>query len=270
MVKKFTVFKVLIALIILGIIAIPVTAVVSLPQIKTFQNPINSLTPGTINNNTGIITKSFTIYVYNPGFYDINSLILVTTILNQSLSPFGQPNFMLWYIPKGSIIPVNIAMTVNTTALNATGNLANFLNTTSFLGQTILDASYAYSLTGLSTMQITQLGPVTPMYNLTIGPGILTNTTAANITFGFANFLQSYPLNINASIYNGTPSTLAASGTYTSTVSSATLFSPDVFMDNITITGVGGGAIVAGTYSLVFTITSPFGYTYTNSTYAVG
>lgn len=257
MVKKFTAFKVLIGLIILGIIAIPVTAALSLAQFKYYQNPIDSLTPGVIDNSTGIITKSFTIYAYNPGYFDINSLIIGTTVLNNSLYAYNEPYFMIWGVPKGGMIPINVAMRVNTTTLNATGTIGNFLNTTSFLGQIILDARYAYSLTGISTMQITQLGPMSPMYNLSVPVGVIeANTSRANVTFVFGNFLQGYPLHIDASLSNGTTQ---ATGSGDFTVLSAGILSPSVFNDFIELESAG--TLVSGSYSVTLTVTSPFKYT---------
>lgn len=264
--RQFTAFKILITLIIIGLIAIPITASLSLTQFQFYQNPIDTLTPAAIDSN-GVITKNTTIYVSNFGLYDINSLFLVTTVLNTSLSAFSEPNLMLWPIPKGSVMPIKIVMLVNTTDLAAKGTIGDFLNTSSFVGQTILSVRYAFALASLSTILVTPLGGMSPMYNLRtpINATRIAADTSANVTFVFLNSIQEYNLHIEAELYNG--STVATgSGDYT--VTSATSYTPTPFLDIITLTA-SSGTLAADYYTLFLNVTSPFGYVFTNSSFGV-
>lgn len=267
MVKKFTAFKIIMGLVMIGLVAIPVTALASLTQFRFYPNPLDSLTPASIDEN-GTITKTSMIYVTNFGWYDVNSILLVTSVLNESFYYYSDPLIRASVIPKGSIMVIPITMKVNTTALNATGTLDDFLNTSSFLGQTILSVRYAFSLATLSTLLINPIGAMSPMFNLTLGPAILdpvTNTTA-NVTIFFINTLQSYNLNVKAELHNG--SGAVASGTGSFTIPSATFFAVP-FTENITISTGGGSITPGGGYTLVLTVESPFGYTYTKSGYEV-
>jgi hypothetical protein len=169
------------------------------------------------------------------------------------------------------MIPMYIVTRVNLTALNETGTIGNFLSTSSFLSQNILDVRYAFSLVGLSTMLISPVGALSPMSNLTTGPGILnpSNNSQANVTFGFFNFIEGYNLHIEGELYDisGVP-VLVASGSGDYSAPSAMFFIPGLFMGNITLHSAN--PISPGTsYELRLTVTSPFGYTFTNSTFSV-
>ncbi|MBS7250611.1 MAG: hypothetical protein KIH08_08475 [Candidatus Freyarchaeota archaeon] len=267
MVKKFTAFKIVMGLVMVGLVAIPVTALASLTQFQFYPNPMDSLTPASIDEN-GTITKTSVIYVTNFGWYDVNSILIATSVLNESFYFYSEPLIRASVIPKGSIMPILITMSVNTTALNATGALGDFLNTSSFFGQTILSVRYAFALATLSTLLINPIGGMSPMFNLTIGPAILdlvTNTTA-NVTIFFLNTLQSYNLNVKAELRNS--SGLVASGTGSFTIPSAAFFAVP-FIENITISTGGVSIVPGGGYTLIFTVESPFGYTYTESGYEV-
>ncbi len=264
--RQFTAFKILITLIIIGLIAIPITASLSLTQFQFYQNPIDTLTPAAIDSN-GVITKNTTIYVSNFGLYDVNSLFLVTTVLNTSLSAFSEPKLMLWPIPKGSVMPIKIVMLVNTTDLAAKGTIGDFLNTSSFVGQTILSVRYAFALASLSTILVTPLGGMSPMYNLRtpINASRINANQDANVTFFFLNSIQEYDLHIDAELRNGSGQVATGSGDYT--VSSATSYMPTPYLDNIIL--ASGGTLAQGTYILFLNVTSPFGYVYTNSSFGV-
>jgi len=254
----------------LGIAAIPVTAALSAvsQQIKVTPNPFDL--PASIDNN-GMVTKINTIFVTNYGFYDINSILLVTNVLNESLHIYGVPTINLWYVPHGSVMPLFIVTRVNLTALNQTGTIGNFLSTSSFLSQNILDVRYAFSLAGFSTMVITPVGALSPMSNLTTGPAVRNpiDDTQATVTFISFNFLQGYNLHIEAELYDiSGPPALVASGSGDYSAPSATLFIPGLFLDDITVQS--GATIPLGSfYELHLTVTSPFGYMFTNTTFSV-
>ncbi len=269
--KAFKAFKILISLVILGLILIPITATISLavypPQF--YQNPLETLSPGQIDNN-GIITKNSTIYIYNPGLYDINSILLITSVLNSSFYAYGKPSYHLIGIPRGYAIPLKINMLVNTSELS-NEVLGDFLNTTSYYARIMLNVRYAYALTSLSTLQITPWGTMSPMYNVTpVGAlrDYSTNITA-NVTFGFANFLQGYTLNIYAELRN-TTGLVANSSITVLSVPSATMFLPAIFQENITLSSIDGGTLEAASdYTLSLIVTSPFSYNYTKTGFSV-
>ncbi|MGQ9720430.1 MAG: hypothetical protein ACUVXA_03815 [Candidatus Jordarchaeum sp.] len=269
--KAFKAFKILMAFIIVGLFLVPITSAISLAiyPFQFYQNPLDTLNPGAISNN-GVITKNTTIYIYNPGLYDINSLLFVTSVLNSSFYVYGEPTYILWPIPRGSIIPYTVVMAVNTSQLS-NEVLGDFLNTTSFYGQIIFNVRYAYALTSLSNLQITPWGTMSPMYNLSHGPAVRdysTNTTA-NVTFGFLNFLQGYTLNIYAELRNAS-GLVANSSINVYSVPSATMFTPAFFLENITLTVNGVGTLKdASNYTLSLIVTSPFSYNYTKTGYTV-
>lgn len=266
-VKKFTIFKIVMVLVMVGLVAIPVTALASLTKFQFYSNPLDSLTPASIDEN-GTITKTSIIYITNFGWYDVNSVLLATSVLNESFYFYSAPLIRASVIPKGSIMPIPITMSVNTTALNATGTLGDFLNTSSFFGQTILSVRYAFSLATLSTLLINPIGAMSPMFNLTVDPAILdlVSNTTANVPIFFLNTLQSYNLSIKAELRNSSGS--VASGTGLFTIPSATFFAVP-FIENVTVSTGGGHIVSGGGYTLVLTVESPFGYTCTKSGYEV-
>jgi hypothetical protein len=253
----------------LGIAAIPITA--ALPavtqQIKVTPNIFDL--PATIDNN-GMITKTNTIFVTNYGLYDINSILVVTNVLNESLHIYGQPTINLWYVPHGSMMPLFIVTRVNLTALNESGTIGNFLNTSSFLSQNIMDVRYAYSLVGFSTMLITPIGALSPMSNLLTGPAVRDSGDDKNATvpFIFLNFIQGYNLHIEAELYNKTGPPLVASGFGDYSAPSATFFMPGLFLGNITVSS-SSTIPLGNNYELHLKVTIPFDYMFVNSTFSV-
>lgn len=255
--------KVLIFLIVLSIAAIPLTAVPSLfsQQIKLIPNPLDS--PATIDND-GIITKTSTIFVTNYGFFDINSIFLVTNVLDESLSPYGLPTINLMYVPHGSIMPFFIVTRVNLTALNQSGTIGNFLNSSYTLYQNSLDVRYGFSLVGFSTMLIYQMGALSPMSNIkNLGPAVRDSSDhkKANITFYFLNYVEGYDFHIEATLSKGS---VSATGSGDYSASSAMFSLPSIVICSITVTSTSDLALETG-YTLTITVTSPFGYTYTNN-----
>lgn len=268
--KQFKAFKILMSLIIVGLILIPITSAISLAiyPLKFYQNPLDTLNPGAISND-GVITKNVTIYIYNPGLYDINSLLFVTSVLNSSFYIYSEPTYILWPIPRGSIIPYTVVMEVNTSQLS-NEVLGDFLNTTSFYGQIIFNVRYAYALTSLSNLQITPWGGMSPMYNISHGPAVRNpaNNSEANVTIVFANFLKGYNISIDAELRNDSAPVALGSGLFQ--VPSATMFSFGIFQENITLSGTGGNVLVPNNnYELYLNVTSPFGYSYIKTNFSV-
>lgn len=255
--------KILIFLIVLSIAAIPFTAVLSAAaqQIKVSPSPLDS--PAIVDSN-GIITKTGTIFVSNYGFFDINSILLVTNVLNESLSPYGLPTINLGYVPHGSMIPFFIVTRVNLTALNQSGTIGNFLNSSYTLCQNILDVRYGFSLVGFSTMLIYPMGALSPMSDIkNLGPAVRDSSdpTKANVTFYFLNYAQGYNFHIEATLSKGL---VSATGSGDYSASSAIFSLPSPVVCSITVTSIASIPVESG-YTLTLTVTSPFGYTYTNN-----
>ncbi len=255
--KKLTVLKIFMILVSLGIIAIPITAAYSFTQIQYIIDPISLQTSARIDNN-GIITKNYTLYISNFGFYDINSIVLFTNVLDESFFPYGELNPLITGIPRNSIMPIKIMMLVNTTKLT-NDIIGEFLNTSSFLGQIFINVRHAFSMIGLSLPLITST-VLSPMYNLSNGPAS-SNNTHVNVTFGFLNLIQSYTLNLTAELRNG--SGLVATGYNLYSVPSTATFG-----DIITVTNSSGN-LVSGNYELTLRVTSPFVYEYKNSSFSI-
>lgn len=224
------------------------------------------MTPNTLDlpakiDENGTITKTNIFFVSNYGFYDVNSVLLITNVLDESLHPYGQPTINLWYVPHGSIMIMPIVTRVNLTALNETGTIGAFLNTSNFLSQNILDVRYLFSLAGFSTALIVPFGALSPMKNITNGPAVLTGPNTANVTFAFFNFVQGYSFNVEATLSGGG---IEAKGSGTYYAPSAMFFWPSLVICSIIVTSTTPIPTGSG-YTLNITVTSPFGYTYTNN-----
>jgi len=263
--KALTLIKVIMILLSLGVSALPIAAAYSATQIQYNILPTQFLVQPEVQD--GVVTTNFTVFVSNYGLFDINSILILTDVLNESFSSYQTVTPRLIGIPRNTFMPITLTMRVNLTALNQTGRIEEFLNNMYFLGRAYLFISYVYNLIGLAIPLVTSIGTMSPMFNLTVGPAVRDYTTnqTANVTFAFANLIKGYTLTVNATLSNTTWSkSVITVFNVPSLMTSGEPFIGNITFDNSPNIITGGSG-----YTLVLRFTSPFGYTFTNTSYVV-
>ena len=264
--KALTLIKVIMILLSLGVSALPIAAAYSATQIQYNILPTQFLVQPEVQD--GVVTTNFTVFVSNYGLFDINSILILTDVLNESFSSYQTVTPRLIGIPRNTFMPITLTMRVNLTALNQTGRIEEFLNNMYFLGRAYLFISYVYNLIGLAIPLVTSIGTMSPMFNLTVGPAVRDYTTnqTANTTLVFANLIKGYTLTLEAILTNGSSWSTTASETFDVP---SIMTSGQPFIANITFS-TSSKTITAGSgYTLILRVTSPFEYTFTNTSYVV-
>ncbi|MHA1579472.1 MAG: hypothetical protein ACTSUQ_07585 [Candidatus Freyarchaeota archaeon] len=264
--KALTLLRVIMILLSLGVSALPIAAAYSATQIQYNILPTQFLVQPEVQD--GVVTTNFTVFVSNYGLFDINSILILTDVLDESFSSYQTVTPRLVSIPRNTFMPLTLTMRVNLTALNQTGRIEEFLNNMYFLGRAYLFISYVYNLIGLAIPLVTSIGTMSPMFNLTVGPAVRDYTTnqTANTTLVFANLIKGYTLTVNATLTNGTSRKLSVIDSFNVP---SLMTSGQPFIGNITFNNSPNIITGGSGYTLVLRFTSPFGYTFTNTSYVV-